>query len=135
MKISKAVLLAVSMAGVLTHLPGLAKGNAHQFPVVPKAGPAKPVEAASTKAIEASSSKPVEAAAAKSSEAVVSKPVDAVSVKPSDAASAKTADVVPATTPEKPASKFVIVTRFGPLSDKDTLEVVPDLNRGRGKSR
>ena len=128
MKISKSMYLAVSVVGLFMQLPAHAAGNAHKYPVfVINPVPAKPVEAAGAKAGDAPSAKPVDPA--------VAKPGDAVVAVPIGAQGAKTSQVVSAPAPESIESKPIFTTRYGPLSDKGGIDVIPDFNRGRGQGK
>lgn len=131
MKISKAVPFALAIAGLFVQLSANASGNAHKYPVVPpkEAEVAKPVEAVIAKPSEPVVAKPAAAASVKPSEAAISKPAEAVAAKPADAPIAK------ANASNGLGIPLVIVSRYEPLSGRDSLDAVPDLNRGRGKGK
>ena len=135
MKTLKVIHVAAAIAVASIQLPAIASGNAHKYPVVPKEVPAEPVVAAPavSPAAAAPVAKPVEASAPKASTAVSAPPV-ATPAAPV-AAVAKPAEPPAPSLSERLSGKIVIVSRYEPLSGRDSLEAVPDLNRGRGKGK
>ncbi len=122
MNTSKAISIAAVAACLLYQMPASADGNAYKYPpVVP------PVPAIA---------KPAAVVNATPTEAATAKPAEAANVKSTDVGSSQSAEsAVTLTRLTGPFSNIVMVSRYEPLSSRDTIEVVPDFNRGHGSGK
>lgn len=135
MKSSSIIFASALAAGLLAGLPAHASGNAHKYPVVPKEVVSAPAEVPATKPAAVSSPQVNDAMNAKPAQASTASTAPAAA--PAATAPVAAAPAAPAgpTLAQRLTSNFVIVSRYEPLSGRDSLEAVPDLNRGHGKGK
>jgi hypothetical protein len=125
-KISKAVPFALAVAGLFAQLPAIADGLAYKYPVVVPKPPVPPtvIVAPSSNATEVPYAKPIEAPGTKSNAMANVKPIGNVNPAPVESSSTNSST-------RKGIAQWM-VSRYEPLSERDVLEAVPDINRGHG---